>query len=94
VFGILVAAYIGSVGGSGADLFDFTVCIPRWLAANIALPKGFAFLRHYLVVEQWDKALIERAIGDLCAHTEGADWNEVALKLSRYGQWEFEDYVE
>jgi hypothetical protein len=94
VFGILVTTYVGAAGEPGADLFEFRVCTPRWLAANVALPKSFAFLRHHLVVAQWDQALVERAIGDLCAHTERADWKEIALKLSRYGQWEFEDYVE
>lgn len=89
-----VTAYLGPAGGEGADLFEFRVCTPGWLAEHPNMPKGSAFLRHHLLVERWDAALVERAIRDLCLRTEGGDWQEVATKLSRYGYWEFEDYRE
>jgi hypothetical protein len=92
-FSLAVTASIGPAGEPGAELFQFTVCSPNALAQR-ALPKGFAFQRHTLVIERWDPALIKRAIGDLSLRTEGADWNEVATKLSRFGRWEFEDYRE
>jgi hypothetical protein len=65
----------------------------RWIEANPP-PKGFEFMHSYLVLSRWDSSLVERAISDLCLHTEGADWQEVAGKLSRYGSWEFADYSE
>lgn len=74
-----------------AERFQFTVCSPGWLAEQ-SLPKGFAFLRHTLVVERWDAGLVERAISDLCRRTEGETWDEVAVQRSRFGWWEFEDY--
>jgi Immunity protein 8 len=37
-------------------------------------------------------ATLSRALSDLCLHAEGADWAEIAAKLSRYGGWEYEDY--
>jgi len=43
----------------------------------------------HLFVDRWDYAVVERAIGDLCAHSEGSDWNEVAARLACYGHWEF-----
>jgi hypothetical protein len=38
--------------------------------------------------------LVERALRDLCRRTEGDAWVDIAIKLSRYGLWEFEDYRE
>jgi hypothetical protein len=69
----------------------FPVCSPSWVAEQ-PLEKGFGFQRHVLLLSRWDGGLVHRAIGDLCRRTEGATWNEVAVKLSRFGQWEFENY--
>jgi hypothetical protein len=71
-FGELVAADLGPAEGKGADLFEVTVCTRRWLA-NVSTPKGYAFLRHHLVVERWDEELVRRAISDLCLRNEGDD---------------------
>lgn len=90
-FRLDVAASVGPAGEEGAELFQFTVCSPSWLAAA-PLPKGFAFQRHTLLLERWDPGLVERAITDLCRRTEGQSWDELAAKLSRFGLWEFEDY--
>src|SRR4051812_27613286 len=91
-FGVLVTAHLGPESGEGAELFYLTVCTLGWIAAHVSMPKGFAFLRHHLAVERWDESLVERAVRDLCLRNEGDDWNEVAVKLSRYASWEFEDY--
>jgi hypothetical protein len=72
-------------------MFDFTVCTARWLQAHPP-EKNFAFLSPTLLMARWDYATLKRALGDLCLHTEGADWGEIATKLSRYGRWEYEDY--
>jgi hypothetical protein len=39
---------------------------------------------------RWDYSVLERALNDLCLHTEGADWPEIGRKLNCVGQWEFE----
>jgi hypothetical protein len=80
-------------GEPGADLFYFHVCSPRWIETNPP-PKGFEFMHGFLVLTRWDHKVVVRAIKDLCLRTEGADWQEVAMKLSRYGNWEFADYRE
>jgi len=90
-FRLAVTATIGPAGLEGEELFQFTVCSAARLARQ-PLPKGFAFQRHTLVLDKWDPSLIERAIGDLCLRTEGEEWHEIAVKLSRFGGWEFEDY--
>jgi hypothetical protein len=91
-FSVLVGAFIGPDGPPhGEELFGFAVCTASWLAAHPP-PKGFEFLRSTIRMAFWDYALVERAISDLCLHTEGETWAEIAEKLSRFGRWEFEDY--
>lgn len=88
-----VTASIGPAGERGQELFQFTVCSPSWLAAE-PMDKGYAFLRHTLVVERWNPELVEQAIGGLCQRVEGDDWHQIAVWLARFGCWEFEDYRE
>jgi hypothetical protein len=90
-FQLSVGAVIGPDDSPGGELFYFSVCTAQWLLENPP-PKDFEFLHHVLLVTRWDAEVVLRAIGDLCRRTVGDDWNEVALKLSRYGAWEFDDY--
>jgi hypothetical protein len=92
-FGISVSAFIGPNDSPGTDEFRFFVCSPRWLQDDPP-PKSFEFLRGHLLLTRWDYATLYRAIGDLCAHTEGENWFDVATKLSRYAIWEDEDRKE
>jgi phytoene dehydrogenase-like protein len=94
-FGIWLTALIGPDGDVGEEVFGVTACSPQWLARTTVTEntKGFEFVRHRLVVSRWDPDLLRRAIGDLCRHTSGSDWPEVAAKLSHYLAWEFEDYT-
>lgn len=93
-FGVNVTVLLRPAGGEGEESFQLTVCTPAWLAENVAMPKGFAFVRDHPVVERWDEQLVRRAIQDVCLRNEGSDWHDVATKLSRYAYWEFEDYRE
>jgi hypothetical protein len=90
-FALGVTAVIGPEGSDGEETFHFDVCSAAWLAANPP-PKGFEFLRSTLLLTRWDYATLERALRDLCLHTSGNNWSEVATQLSRFGGWEFEDY--
>lgn len=94
-FGVLLEAQIGPSGGHGEEAFYVTVCSPKWLAEATMSGngKGYEFVQHRLVVRRWDPALVRRALADLCTHTSGGDWHEVATKLSRYLAWEFDDYT-
>jgi hypothetical protein len=92
-FLLSVAAQVGPGEGHGEELFYFNVCTAQWLAENPP-PKGFHFLHSYLLVGRWDYDVVEHAISDLCRRSEGEDWHEIAVKLSRYGAWEFADYRE
>ncbi len=90
-FGILVQAMIGPKGQDGEESFDFQVCTPTWFAENVVKDR-FAFGIHSLFVSEYRYELLFRCINDLCLHSIGESWNEVATKISRYGHWEFEDY--
>jgi hypothetical protein len=92
-FLVSVAAHVGPADARGEELFYFNVCTAQWLAANPP-PKGFDFLHSYVLVSRWDYDVLERAISDLCRRSEGEDWREIAVKLSRYGAWEFAGYRE
>jgi len=91
-FSVAVAATVGPAGGEGGELFYFNVVTSAWLVEHPP-PKGFEFVRD-LLVTRWDYETVRRAISDLCFHTEGEDWSEIATKLSRHAHWEFEDYRE
>jgi len=90
-FGILLMAKIGPQDGLDEEAFYVTVCSPKWLAwaTMTENAKGFEFVQHRLAVSRWDPPLFRRAVSDLCLHTSGTDWSEVANKLSRYLAWEF-----
>jgi len=93
-FCLWVTATCGPSDGPGGELFQVAICSPEGLVASIedTPNKGFAFMRHRLVVERWDASLIRRAINDLCRTSTGDTWHDVALRLGRYMLWEFEDY--
>lgn len=89
--GLLVQAMIGPEGQPGEESFDFLVCTPSWLAA-VFRDKRYVFGRHYLFLPQYDYAVLEQALRQVCEQAVGENWQAVAANLSRYGKWEFEDY--
>jgi len=92
-FNISITAFIGPADGPGEEMFQFTVCTAEWMHANPP-PKGFQFMRSTILLSRWDYSTLERALTDLCAHTSADDWPTLAMRLSRYGHWEYEDYTE
>lgn len=89
-FGFPVTAAIGPKDAPGVEIFDFFVCTPRWLAANLPI-LGYEWGRHKLILERWDYAAVHAAVQTLCAAAEGSEWATVAARLARYGAYEFED---
>jgi hypothetical protein len=80
-----------TIRSASSEMFGFRVCTARWLAEHPP-PKGFEFLRSTILLDRWDYATLARALGDLCLHTEGADWGALSTRLSRYGRLESEEY--
>lgn len=92
-FCVTLRALIGPLGSAGEESFDFGVCSPNWLAAEVER-EGIVAGRFYVIAATFDYEAIRRHVAKRIAQASGADWNEVAAKLARWFQWEFEDYVE
>lgn len=92
-FAVLIDAYIGPAGMPGEERFSVLVASPSWVAAECASQK-YLFSRGYLIVEYFDRLMIESAIRELCRKCAGESWDDVGNKLSRNMAWEFDDYNE
>jgi hypothetical protein len=88
---ILLQALFGPEHGDGEESFDVLVCTPQWLSQKIV---GDSIIngRHHLIVSKFDLSRLRnflQAYADTCTDKS---WHDAALKLSRLGHWEFEDY--
>lgn len=93
---------IGLASSEGGDIFQLMVCTPKWFQENVLtttpseptheVVHRLAFGRHYLFVKEFDEAEIEKEVRKMVTNVRGKDWNQIALRLSRYFRWEFEDY--
>lgn len=80
---------IGPTNEVGSNYFYVRVCTPEWLCKHQWLPE---LMRHTLLVRRYDLIEIKKCINDYIEQCEGADWIEIAQKLSRVFAWEYEDY--
>jgi hypothetical protein len=85
-------AVIGITGQEGGDIFSFTVCSPKWFAKQNS--EKAVFVRHFIFMNEYDDFALKGLIQELVRNTSGNSWDEIALQLSRYLFWEFEDYEE
>jgi len=90
-FGFLIEMQVGPECKEGADLFQITVCTPDWIKAKCSARKA-VWGRHMLIVFEFDLAEIESTISRYVENCTADDWPSLALKLSRIGGWEYEDY--
>ena len=90
-FCVSLRALVGPVGLEGAESFDFDVCSPAWLEAEL---ESHAIIggRFPLVARDFDPRRIEDYVRERIAQASGDDWSAVAGKIARWSQWEFEDY--
>ncbi len=94
-FGFFVQALVGPAGEEGEESFGFQVCTPKWISTNM-INRDFGdygvFGRYLIIVKDYDFDEIKKMVAKLCNDTSGENWQEIAGKLSRYGEWEFSDY--
>jgi hypothetical protein len=90
-FSIVLRAMVGPTNAEGEESFDFNVCSPAWLEAELErLPIiGGRFL---LVTREFDAKRIDGYVRNRIAQASGDDWPSVAAKIARWAQWEFQDY--
>jgi Immunity protein 8 len=90
VFMLLLEGVFAPPGVDGGDVFSFEVCSPEWI--KLQAGKGFIVGRSMIVVDQFNFNKLKAFLQKLAAGCTGENWEEAAIKLSRYGHWEFEDY--
>lgn len=83
----------GPVDEPGEESFDILVCTPRWLTEKYRDDEIISG-RHKLIMFNYDYARLAARLEQAVKACAGESWNDVATKLSRFGYWEFEDYVE
>jgi hypothetical protein len=90
-FCFLLEMMIGPDCEEGEESFGIQVCTPIWLL-SIMKKEDVIPGRHFLIVLEYNFERIYKKIKHLIENCTGADWSEVAEKVSRIGYWEFEDY--
>ncbi|MEV4224750.1 Imm8 family immunity protein [Nonomuraea sp. NPDC049725] len=87
---MLLEMYVGPQGERGEERFQLTVCTPSALAEQL---KDHPFLigRHWLFVGELHPDKVTEWLSDRIAVLEAPTWSELALKIGRIGEWEFED---
>ena len=91
-FSFLLQIMVGPKGEEGEESFEVEVCTPRWLASNFD-EERVILGSSYLIVQGYSYEKLKEFIIKYLDHCTGDNWLEVARKVSRLGQWEFENYI-
>jgi hypothetical protein len=90
-FSFLLSVIVGPKGTITEESFDIEVCTPKWLLDKYDEDE-LILGRNKLIVFKFNMDRISSRIKKLFENCAGKDWNEIAIKLSRIGHWEFENY--
>jgi hypothetical protein len=85
---VLIYADIGEAGKESADQFNFLIVTPLFLLAHPDVQWG----KGYLLMPEFSWAEIENRVQQLVSSISADSWDEATNKLSKYLEWEFEDY--
>lgn len=91
-FGFLLRILVGPENGPGDESFDVLVCTPLWLLERHSRDEIIEG-RHMLIMFEYDYPRLEEFVRAKVVDAAGSTWEDVAVRLSRFGRWEFEDYV-
>ncbi len=87
---VFVQALIGPASGPGDESFNLTIATPAALADS----EGTRWGHGLLIVESFSWEGARGAIEKLLRHCEGETWSDVAGRINRYLDWEFDNYKE
>ncbi len=90
-FHFLLELEIGLKGLDGGDLFAVEVCTPHWILENHQTT-DVLFCKNKLIVFEYDFDNMLNKIKTFISTLNGGSWEEIAIKLSRISQWEFDEY--
>jgi len=79
---------IGPDSEAGEESFEFEVLSPD----RIVEVGASRWMRSILVLESFSLSEVRDRVEKLLRHCEGDSWAKVAAKLSRYMNWEYEEY--
>jgi hypothetical protein len=91
--GLLIQVLAGPADGPGEESFDIVVCTSRWVERHVR-ENGPLVGRHHVIVNEYDAEQVRGFLTRLFESEVADDWPQLAGKLARFGQWEFEDYRE
>lgn len=91
-FGIWLRIIVSPKDEDGEEIFDVFVCTPEWIKSNTR-DSNHRWCRHMLIVFYYNIDVIKSIIQEKIENINANNWNELALKISRYFFWEFEDYT-
>lgn len=89
-FFLTLVLHIGPEDCKSEHLFNLYICTPNWINCS---SETALWGRHFLIVKEFDRSLIERKIRKIIQDSDEKDWEKTAIKLSRYFEWEYEDYA-
>ncbi|MGI5490978.1 Imm8 family immunity protein [Microtetraspora malaysiensis] len=87
----LLEVYVGPRDQPGEEQFQLTVCTPAALAEQLQR-HPFLIGRHWLFVAELHPDKVIEWLSDRIAALEAPTWVELAEKIGRIGEWEFEDF--
>jgi hypothetical protein len=90
-FSFPITLRIGAEGRDAADLFQMTVCTPAWLCRENA-GKTAVLGQNLLIVFDYNWAMIHSYLENRINRLTAESWSALAVKLSRFASWEFENY--
>jgi hypothetical protein len=90
-FSFPIALRIGPEGSNTPDIFQMTVCTPGWLSKQNA-GKTAVLGENLLIVFSYNWPTIHSYLENRINRMMAEDWPALALKLSRFARWEFENY--
>lgn len=88
-FEIVIRLMIGTKNEDTAESFDITVCSAKRI---MAINEFAIWGKSFLIVDSYDCDKITNVIKHRIESIVGKDWDDLAVKISRLADWEFEDY--
>ncbi len=85
---VLIYADIGEVGKESGDQFHFLIITPQFLLTYPEVRWG----KGYLLMPEFSWVDIENRVRQLVSSISVDTWDDAANKLSKYLEWEFEEY--
>ena len=92
-FAMLLQVIVGPANEPGEESFDVMIYTSAWLEREV-LQQGGCWLDRCLIVDRIDPNQIAVLVNKRFSGVAGQSWNEIAVKLSKLGEWEFDDYQE